>query len=331
MASITEVSKLAGVSIATVSRVINGNPRVDPDIAKAVQQAISKLGYTPPENGKVGRPRRTPSGIRAGAVAILFPDQNRNALRTPLSGRLLHGIEEVLRERSLTMIVSSLDADGDLPQSLRDRQVDGVIVRSGWEKQPCFDAIRKIPHIWMFEQCKTPVDGDIILEDNIAIGVEAARYLIGKGHQQLAFVNLMPEHPSFRIREKSFLMEAEEAGKSVLRIVSSSNAKDAVSELLARKESPTGIFVPGGDDEVRDIYRAMKSAKLRIGSHVSLISCNNDPQRLSALDPALPNIDIQAEAIGRAAVETLLWRLRHPSEPQRKVMVAPSLGEPTAE
>lgn len=71
--SLVQVSKVAGVSKSTVSRVLNHDPRVSPDAVRAVQEAVRRLGYSRPEG--MGRPRRSPTGLAKGSVSLIFPDR----------------------------------------------------------------------------------------------------------------------------------------------------------------------------------------------------------------------------------------------------------------
>ena len=184
-----------------------------------------------------------------------------------------------------------------------------------------------------------PSTWDVALEDNDAIALVAKDYLVGRGRKNLAFVNLLPEHPSLRHRGRAFADAVQEAGGSVRVVSAAVSADEAVARLLdGVADAPTaaqgayvpdGLFVPGPDTSVVEIYRALERRGLRPGRELDFVSCNNDPQRLATLDPRLPNIDIQPEAIGRAAAETLLWRLQYPKEPQRRLTVAPVLVEPT--
>lgn len=328
--SITEVSKLAGVSVATVSRVLNGHPRVSSAMVEAVREAVAKVGYVPPEESRVGRPRRNPLGIRTGAVAVLFPDTKLEALRTALSGQLLHGIEEALRQRSLSMVVTGLPEEGKLPASIEHRQVDGVIVRGGsGALGELRDGLQRLPSVRMFEP-PSPLawTGDVVLDDNSSIGAMAARYLLDRGHRNLIFLNLLPPHPSFHARGLAFQAEACRAGAEVRLLTETCEAASMVDQILAQSGYPMGLFVPGADQQVTDVYRALKTRGVHVGRDVGLISCNNDSHRLASLDPDLANIDIQAETIGQAAVEMLLWRLQNPDAPQRRTMIAPRLVEP---
>ena len=327
--SITEVSKVAGVSIATVSRVLNGYPYVSKSARDAVHIAIEKVGYQPPTERAVGRPRGTPHGTRTGNIAVLFPDVNQEALRTPLSGRLLHGVGEVLRRKSLTMVVAGLDQDGGMPASIQRRQVDGIIVRGTTNTAELRSSFAGLPCVWVFESgYQASFDVDMVLEDNAAIGVAAAKWLLARGHRRLAILNLLPAHPSFRVRRIFYSDEAEQQGATVLSLHGDREEAPALLDRLAQQtERPTGLFVPGGDAEVVEVYRGLKERGMNVGHDIDLISCNNDPHRLSALDPALPNIDIQPEAIGRAAVDTLLWRIGHPKEQRRRMVVPPVVVE----
>lgn len=87
------------------------------------------------------------------------------------------------------------------------------------------------------------------------------------------------------------------------------------------------VFVTGGDDMVVEVYRALRDTGHHVGSQCAFVCCYNDPARLATLDPSLPNIDIQPEAIGRAAAEMLLWRLANPNAEQRRLSVGPRLVE----
>ncbi len=329
--SITEVSKVAGVSIATVSRVINGYPYVSKSARDAVQTAIEKVGYHPSPDRSVGRPRSMPQGMRTGNVAVFFPDQKLEALRTPLTGRLLHGIDQALRQQSLTMLIAGLDEHGGMPSCITRKQVDGVIVRGVATRHELSNSFNGTPLVWVFEDAHvTSWQRDMVREDNLSIGVIAADWLIDRGHSRLAFLNLMPGHASFRVRKMVFCDQAEHRGATVRCLARDRDQVDALlDEFVASANRATGVFVPGGDREVIEVYRGLRDRGLRVGSDFDFISCNNDPTLLSALDPSLPNIDIQPEMLGRAAVDTLLWRMSHAKEHHRSMVVPPLLVQPT--
>ena len=330
--SIIELSKVAGVSKSTVSRVLNHDPRVSPSAVRAVRTAIERMGYARPVN--VGRPRRADAGIRKGAVALLIPDQSPAALKTVLSGRLLHGIEEAFRSRGLTLIVTGLPEGGRLPQSIAQGQVDGVIMRGMTLDRAKLSMLAEMgdaPCVYLFEpRGVLPPNWDIVLEDNDAIAEVAAKWLIGRGATNLLCANGLPGHPSLRHRAQAFERLVSGPGKSASfhSVEAPMPIGPAVAEAVRVSKRPIdGVFVPGGDDQAVDVYRSLVAAGVRPGPECPFICCYNDPLRLATLDPALPNIDIQAEAIGRAAAEMLLWRLQNPKHPRRRMTVAPRLVE----
>ena len=112
-------------------------------------------------------------------------------------------------------------------------------------------------------------------------------------------------------------------------LVSSLGPQEAVEQILAPRRRPDGLFLPGSESEVSAIYRDLLARGTQPGKDIGWISCSYDLPHIAALDPALANIDIRAEKIARAAVEMLLWRFQHPTEPQRRLMIAPRLVEGT--
>jgi DNA-binding LacI/PurR family transcriptional regulator len=324
--SITEVSKVAGVSIATVSRVLNGHPHVADSTVNAVQAAIKSLGYEP--RSSVGRYRGM-NGRNTGSIAVLFTDMTQEALRTPLSGRLLHGIAEVLRGRGLSMVVSGISADHTVPACIDQRKVDGAIIRGSRMTVELAKILKLIPCVWMLEAgYQVEFDVDMITEDNPTIGTMAAHWLVKRGHKHVAILDPMPDHPSLRVRRLFFKDAAEQMQTKISEYTTvNDDFVTQVDRMVSEAERPTGLFIPGSDRNVVDAFRLLKSRGLELGRDFDLISCNNDPNLLSALDPRLPNIDIRPELIGRSAVEMMLWRLQNPGDERRRSLLSPLLVE----
>jgi len=324
MTSIIDVAREAKVSTATVSRVMNHNPQVNPALVELVRKAMETTGYKPPEVRRKGRPRKSLTSLSSGVVAVIFPDFSRAAIRTPLSARLIHGIEETLRELNLTMVVTSITENEKLPRIVDKRLVDGVIIRAGYRDEKLPPEVLKLPHVYMLKPSGVNADGsDCAFDDNTVIGAMALRYLVNSGCGSLSLINIIPGHPSFESRIRSFQLEAAESGRDVRVVSSTEPIEEVVNRAIAGQRKPYGIFVPGSDGEVTTTYHSLAARGLKLGEDMHFICCVNDIHRLEALDRRLVNIDIQAEAIGRAAVELLIWRLRHPDEPKRCLIVAP--------
>lgn len=327
--TVQDVAARAGVSASTVSRVLNRNHDISADTMALVESVVAELGY---QRGAEKRGRRTTRSGQSpltASLALLIPDTNIEAMLTPLTGQLMHGIEAVARERGLNLLLTRLDERGGLPPCLTPVQVKGLIVRSG-DSTSLERTLPDVPTVWVFKPAEMPSRGDVVQPDNEAIGRLAARYLLERGHQGLAVLNALPQHPEALVRAESFLRVARDGGADATTY--SCLQADLMGEVdrVAAKRA-TGLFLPLGDEAVGVAYRVLSHKNLLCGEAIDLISCNNDTARLWALDPRLPNIDICAEDIGRTAAETLLWRIQNPQEHRRCVLITPRLveGDPT--
>jgi LacI family transcriptional regulator len=327
--SIADVSRTAGVSMATVSRVLNRHPHVSSEKMIAVKAAIQSTGYAPRGRHQRESIQRR-CGLRTGQIAVLFPDVNQRALYTRLSGRLLHGIENALQRRGLTMVVTSLAENGEMPPCVARGKVDGVIVRNIARSHDAERVRPEIPAVWMFQAPFDQLDAhDAVLEDNHRVAKLAVDYFADRGHRKLAVIDLKPWHPSLRARRLFFEDEAAVAGLQV-RSVSAvlHEARSAIEKLMSSSDRPSGLFVTGGDDEFTDVHRVLLDLGLRHGREVDVLPVNHDAERLATIDPLMANIDIRSENVGSAAVDLLLWRLEHPTEYPRGILISPVLQEP---
>lgn len=338
--SIAQVAKIAGVSIATVSRVINKSRSVAPETVEAVRKAMEKLDYVPPPVEKrQRRPSGKPIGIRKGNIALLFPDANDRALRTALSGRFMHGVGELLRAQNLNMIVTPLSSGNEMPPCIREEQVDGVIIRTPADPIALENGLGALPRVWLLDQGDAPPSGDQVLEDNLVIGKLAVDALVKQGCNHLAVINPQGLHASYRARGESFCQSAQRAGVNCARFVEQNpevplfqqetwqpQLLRLLNQLLDTNPRPTGLFVPCPDDMITYVYRTLAENGVKVGSDLRIVCCSYDPPRLAALDPSLVNIDILPEAMGRAAVELLLWRLRNGNEPRRRTLIMPHIA-----
>ena len=315
-----DVAKAAGVSIASVSRVLNGKPGVSQELIEQILRAADQVGYVP---------RKGRRGIRVGSVAVLVPDVDSRALRTALMARLLHGVEPYLREHEVRTVVTGLSAPDRPPDFVNPHDVDGVIIRTAYPYEQLDLRLGTLPHVWVFELAGTPQWGDLVIPDNQAVGRLAAQSLCSRGRRRLCYVASGPNAPATIERGQAFAHHARQRGATVSRLIEDWPDSVPTERLLAGEDVPDGIFVfVGGETAaVAALHHALADRGLRPGRDVELVACANEVGSLGALRPAPAWIDIQPEAIGRAAVDMLLWRMKSPGEPQRTMTVAPRLVE----
>ncbi len=338
MVTITAVAEAAGVSIATVSRVINQSSRVSADKVRAVQRAMVDLGYRPPARPLRGRGVRAvpgpsrPTVASQGSLALLIPDHRDVALRTALSARFIHGLNDVCQAQGLALQVTSLEPDGGLPPSIAKALVDGVAVRA---TVPVADLARRIPShlpvVWLLETVEDSLfRGDQVLEDTAAIGRLAAQHLLDRGHRCVATINNDPAHPCYARRIAAFTAVIRAAGGEVIafdggRLLTTAELPALALRLLADPRQPTGLFLPLNDEGTAAIQRGFNEHGGLRQRRLDQVACGYDRGLMAALNPDLYNIDIQAEAMAQTAGEILLWRLTHPEAPRRRILMEPSI------
>jgi DNA-binding LacI/PurR family transcriptional regulator len=339
--SINDVARLAGVSSSTVSRVINNHPRVAPETADAVKKAMRELGYTPSDRRPGPKPSlRTRTG--AATIAFLVFGTSRNRA-TPAFEQLLHGVSLGASNYDLNLVFAHVPNSEDLPSRILDEKVDGLLLHGALPPAALRERLKRIPTVWLMGNRRRPEWGDQVMPDGYEIGDLAAKYLVGRGHQHLAFFDLDANHWPFRVYGHAFATSGAEQGATVHMIEHArqptndywqAHSPEAVDVLVQRylklSPRPTGIFV-ADDMQVAIIQPALQRAGVEIGrGRVDVVSCNNERPYLIGLSPTPGVIDIRAESIGRRGVEQLVWRLEHPGVVERiTTTVEPFVVDPT--
>src|SRR3954447_12633856 len=184
-----EVAAVAGVSLATVSRVINGDGNVRDDLAVRVRDAVALLGYR--QNLTASTLRRA-DGLSASIGLILEDVSN------PFSAAVHRGAEEVARERGLLTLAGSADErperGGELAESFAARGVDGMIIAPAPGDHGYLQRDRAAGLAVVFVD-RPPgfIDADTVLSDNAGGARAAVTHLIAAGHRRIAFLGDRPE------------------------------------------------------------------------------------------------------------------------------------------
>lgn len=339
--SISEVAKLAGVSHATVSRVINERPGVSHDLTRRVRDAMKRLNYTPPAKRRGPKPKSR-SGVRTGNIALLFVGTDPALVVAPVTARVLHAAEDALAERGFNMIVGQLSDADRLPPTVANGQVDGLLMHGYPPTSKMAETLKRSPTVWMLSQRRQRgYWGDRVAPDNQAIGRVAAEYLIDRAHRHIACLHCNTTHIGFEVRAQSFVDWACDAGIDSATII-----RDAGSDKMSQEEQdsqgyidklvgqlvdasprPTGLFVPRDPLAVK-VYRSLRERGLEPGRDITVISCDNNII-LAGLNPRPATIDVRPDVIGTRAVDQLIWRMENPFAPVRSVcLVEPRLVLP---
>lgn len=331
--SIVEIAQLAGVSHTTVSRVINNEGGVSPETAGKIRAIMKEMGYVPKPPAQRRGPRRARDiGFKTGNVAFLTSSESLKILTSsPIMANVLHGIEEALAANGMSMVQGAVGAKRALPPIVAKGGVDGVIVWPHLDDVPSdvIEILRAYKLVYVMSGAHERLSADRVCVNHGEVGRMAAKYLVDKGHQTIAYVT--PSSLISRInlcdRWAAFSALAKEHGLSACQCVIEQSHFDlleidrdrdlliqkTLKEFLAQENRATGMFVTC-DALTAKIYPILKALGLQIGRDLEIISCNNETSLLAGLEPRPVSISIQAETIGKKAVEQLRWRILHPDE-----------------
>lgn len=343
-ATVKDVARVADVSIGTVSRVLSGEPNVAPETARRVIDAVNELGYRRQRKRKsVGEGQH----LARKNVALLLLGMDRSLASLPSVACGIHGAESSLSAEGANILLSDLPRVDEVPKSIARQSIHAALIKGALQGslvKSCdpelIDRLRKIPTVWFLGRPQQADWGDAVGSDDAEVGRLAAEHLLQKGHRRIAIVDPKPGHVTMDGRCASFAWHSSQWGAKVdsifgatsewqlpLKTVNDIEVVDhLVGRLLKSRNRPTAVFCPA-DCITALVYRACARRGIQIGKELSLVSCNNELPLLSGLYPEVTTIDINAEQIGRQAVEQLIWRLAHPDSPLVTVSVQPRLVE----
>ncbi|HEX8339676.1 MAG TPA: LacI family DNA-binding transcriptional regulator [Tepidisphaeraceae bacterium] len=330
--SITRVAKIAGVSSSTVSRVINNHPKVAPHTLDAVRKAMKSIGYTPSDRRPGPKPAQR---ALARATNIAFFVLGTGARRaTPAFESLLRGVSMAADQHGLNLVFNQISDPEQLTERVLGGKMDGVLLHGALPTQEPFEQIRRIPTVWLMGNRRRPKWGDQVMPNHYEVGYLAAKYLLGRGHKNLASFNLDGGHWGLALYGHAFrstvridggqahaLEMNRELTSGYWQEYSPHSVEAFVQRYLRINPRPTGLFV-ADDMQVAMIQPALQRAGVEIGpGRVEVVSCNNEQPYLVGLSPKPTEIDIHAESIGRRGVDHLLWRIAHAQTEERTTTI----------
>jgi DNA-binding LacI/PurR family transcriptional regulator len=335
--SITKVAKVAGVSHATVSNVINNRPNVRADTARTVRRAMDEIGYKPrPVGARPGRRSRTADGVRTGVIALVWPGDPGG--QNSIAAGLIEGISAELTRQNLKLrptFASPHVTAKDFAEMVGD--ADGCLIH-GTLPERFHSAIRSKPVVWL--GTVGPTDwGDRVGVDNAQLGRDAARRLDARGARRFAYVSLDCDHPAYVARGLWFTAEVRRLGCEIDGVIETPSPQadpghtaQAAQRLLdlcgqIPGEEPVGVFV-SNDRHLAMLERECRVLGSDLFERVSLIACDHDQAALAGLTTRPDTFQIQPALIGRLAVDRLLARMRKPETPGQITVQVPAILVP---
>lgn len=320
--TLEEVARVANVSRATVSRVVNGDHRVGERARAAVEAAVKQLGYIP------NRAARSLVTRRSDSVAVVITEPAGRLFSDPYFPRLLRGISDTLAEENLQLVLLMPQGAADeqrVARYLSGGHSDGVLLVSLHGADPLPEELRSrgIPVVVAGRPAGTGVT--YVDVDNRGGAAAAVRHLLETGRVNVATVAGPQDMAPGADRLAGYRDALEASGRTVdeRRIAETDFSFDggrlAMLRLLDADPSIDGVFV-ASDLMALGAMDALRGAGLRIPEDVAVIGFDDSPLAESAVPP-LSSVRQPIEEMGREMTRLLLRSLRHADDAPRRVIL----------
>lgn len=332
--TLEDVAQVAGVSRATVSRVINGVRNVDPELHEVVWQAVGQTGYVP------NRAARSLVTRRTGTVGLVVSEsETRSAddpfmsrfFSDPYFGRVVGGVLSMLRPKGVHLALMLAGSDEQRVQAvgdLRQGHADGVVVISLHpdDTLPSLLAESGIPAV-LCGRPAAPVPISYVDVANEKGAAMAADRLLARGCQRIAMISGPVDVPASQDRLAGFRQELARHGHayvpSVEGMFTHNSGVEAMRRLLAEYPELDGVFV-ANDLMAQGALVALHEAGKSVPEDISVIGFDDSSAALVARPP-LTTIRHPLEDMAAEAARLLLARIDDPKSRVTSVIFEPSL------
>lgn len=323
MATISDVARKAGVSVSTVSHVVNGTRHVNPETMEIVQKAITHLGFVP------------------NAVARSLAMSTTNAVGIAISISTNYYFNDIVSsiERacaSLGQLVFLCDTQNEpelelkVVRELVQRRVDGVIIAPSADPENRaieFLSAAKMPFVLVDRLTSTKADG-VCLQNRHAMET-LVDHLVGHGHTRIGLIAGEPGFRSTIERTEGYMRALKKHGiapdETLIHAgnASSEIARASAHKLFALAQRPTAI-ASGNNLATIGVLKAVRDLGLRVPEDLALIGFD-DFEWADCFEPRLTVIAQPTEQIGQRAAELLAERIKEPGGAPKSIRLAPTL------
>lgn len=317
-----EVAAVAGVSLATVSRVVNGGERVRSDLAERVQRAVDLLGY---RHNVTASSLRRADGLSA-SLGLIFED-----VSNPFFSAVHRGVEEVARERGVLTFAGSSDQipqrERELAEAFGARGVDGLIIvpASTDHSYLLRDRAAGVALVFVDRPAQF-VDADAVLTDNAGGAARAVAHLVAAGHERIAFLGDRPTIYTAAERLRGYREALARHGLTeeaalVRTVPVPADAYAATRELVLGSDPPTALFT---SQNLITIAAVRALHDIGQAGSVALVGFD-DVVLADVVRPGLTVVAQDPTALGRRAAELVFSRLDGYDGPSRRVVLETTL------
>ncbi|MGW2616244.1 LacI family DNA-binding transcriptional regulator [Streptomyces sp. NPDC001500] len=309
--TLEEVAARAGVGRGTVSRVINGSPRVSDATRAAVEAAVAELGYVP------NTAARALAANRTDAIALVVPEPETRFFAEPYFSDILRGVGAELSDTEMQLLLIFAGSDRErrrLAQYLAAHRVDGVLLVSVHADDPLPDLLSQLEIPAVISGPRSDAETlPSVDSDNYGGARSAVEHLLSRGRTHIAHITGRLDVYGAQRRVDGYRDALRDAGHEVdegliaLGDFTEEGGHRAMRELLARSPDLDAVFA-GSDVMAAGARRALREEGRRIPEDVALVGYD-DSAIARHMDPPLTSVRQPIEEMGRRMLDLLLTEI----------------------
>ena len=341
MATIKQVAEKAGVSTATVSRLLNENGFISDEAKRKIKLAMKETGFDPAKRKRRLLASGSVPGLTHNNVLMIWNTGRIHSEETITGQNMMLGITEALQPLGASLTVAHLNGDDSIPPSLEHGTLDGILIHGASPSPAIASVLRKFPVVWLLKAGSADY-GDRVQPEHTVCGEISCDWLVKQGCRNLCCMSYNVEttrHIYARSRADFFMRRAKQHGvdstlltepeplePANLIVERASNAFRLVEKFASLDPKPDGLFVApeiGPQVHAELLKRGIVPMK-----DLPMIAGGEDICAGHHLDPMPTTIRIFSPQIGKQAVETLLQRIKNPDMPQLTCALKPELVIP---
>lgn len=325
MAVLKDVAKIAGVSTATVSRVLNDAENVNPLTRAKVEKTIKALNFKP---SRVAQRLRIRDGKKR-IIGLVVPD-----IQNPFYVDVVRGVEDLASLKDYAVFVGNFAQEEEKEKMylnlMKSESVDGLIVAPGNEKDDeVMELVKEGLPIVCIDRGLSEMDVDVVLVDNMKGAFDAVEFLIQSGYKRIAYIGGLPQIPTTIHRQKGYEDALKKYGipidSELIRFGDSKHesGKIITEELLNLQNRPTALFT-GNNLITLGALETIHNRKLKIPQDIAIIGFDDMYWSIS-LNPPLTAVRQPGYEIGKRAAEILFQKVKEPDREPVKLILRTEL------
>lgn len=322
MAKMIDVAKLAGVSVATVSRVLVGNAQVSLETKQKVLKAMEELNYKP---NKLARNLRK---LESKTIVVVIPD-----ISNPFFTGVIRGIQHVAMQHEYFVLLgdtkNDVKAEQDFIEQIKERAADGVIlITARTPQQKIMEMAQEVPLVMACEYI-AGANLSMVTIDNVASSARVIDHLTRLGHQRIGFISGPLDIILSRDRLNGYMQGLVQHGLEpdpsliVEGDFTISSGYHLAMQLLNLSQPPTAIFA-SNDEMAIGAIKALKEIGIQIPQEMAVVGFD-DISMATVIEPALTTVAQPKFEIGKRAMEMLLQTIQHPAMNKEHVVLPDQL------